>query len=178
MDSADFGEMAVKYSYDRSAARNFGNMGYIRSGMLPYPFEKVAYDTPVGEMSPVFEDAPYGFHIIKVTDERQVEGDVSARHILKLTKGLSPDDAAAKKAQIDSIATLLKNGADFEDLARRESEDPGSAIRGGNLGFFGRGIMVPEFEQAAFSLKPGEMSEPFSTAYGYHIVQTLSLIHI
>ena len=120
-----------------------------------------------------FEDAPYGFHIIKVTDERQVEGDVSARHILKLTKGLSPDDAAAKKAQIDSIATLLKNGADFEDLARRESEDPGSAIRGGNLGFFGRGMMVPEFEQAAFSLKPGEMSEPFSTAYGYHIVQTL-----
>ncbi len=173
MDGADFGEMAVKYSYDRSAARNFGNMGYIRSGILPYPFEKVAYDTPVGEMSPVFEDAPYGFHIIKVTDERQVEGDVSARHILKLTKGLSPDDAAAKKAQIDSIATLLKNGADFEDLARRESEDPGSAIRGGNLGFFGRGIMVPEFEQAAFSLKPGEMSEPFSTAYGYHIVQTL-----
>ncbi len=102
-----------------------------------------------------------------------MEGDVSARHILKLTKGLSPDDAAAKKAQIDSIATLLKNGADFEDLARRESEDPGSAIRGGNLGFFGRGMMVPEFEQAAFSLKPGEMSEPFSTAYGYHIVQTL-----
>ncbi|WP_302606979.1 peptidylprolyl isomerase [uncultured Duncaniella sp.] len=173
MDGADFGEMAIKYSYDRSAARNFGNMGYIRSGMLPYPFEKVAYDTPVGEISPVFEDAPYGFHIIKVTDERQVEGDVSARHILKLTKGLSPDDAAAKKAQIDSIATLLKNGADFEDLARRESEDPGSAIRGGNLGFFGRGMMVPEFEQAAFSLKPGEMSEPFSTAYGYHIVQTL-----
>lgn len=170
---ADFGEMAVKYSIDRSAQRNHGSMGYIKANMFPYPFEKAAYDTPVGEISPVIEDAPYGYHIIKVVDERPAVGDVSARHILKLTQGLSPEDAAVKKAQIDSIATLLKNGADFEELARTESEDPGSARQGGNLGFFGRGVMVPEFENVAYSLKPGEVSEPFATAYGYHIVQTL-----
>ncbi len=170
---ADFGEMAVKYSIDRSAQRNHGSMGYIKANMFPYPFEKAAYDTPVGEISPVIEDAPYGYHIIKVVDERPAVGDVSARHILKLTQGLLPEEAAVKKAQIDSIATLLKNGADFEELARTESEDPGSARQGGNLGFFGRGVMVPEFENAAYSLQPGEVSEPFATAYGYHIVQTL-----
>lgn len=170
---ADFGEMALKYSIDRSAQRNHGNLGYIMANTFPYPFEKAAYDTPLGEISPVIEDAPYGYHIIKVTDERPAVGEVSARHILKLTQGLSPEDAAVKKAQIDSIATLLKNGADFEELARKESEDPGSARQGGNLGFFGRGVMVPEFENAAYSLKPGEISDPFATAYGYHIVQTL-----
>ena len=170
---ADFGEMAVRYSSDRSAVRNNGSMGYISANQFPYPFEKAAYDTPVGEISEVFEDAPYGFHIIKVTGERPATGDVSARHILKLTQGLSPEEAAVKKAQIDSIAVLLKNGADFEALARAESEDPGSARQGGNLGFFGRGVMVPQFEEAAYSLKPGEISEPFATAYGYHIVQTL-----
>jgi len=170
---ADFGEMAVKYSADRSAIRNHGSMGYITANAFPYKFEKVAYETPVGEISEVFEDAPYGYHIIKVTDERPAVGDVSARHILKLTQGLTPEEAAVKKAQIDSIAVLLKNGADFEAIARVESEDPGSARQGGNLGFFGRGVMVPQFEEAAYSLKPGEISEPFATAYGYHIVQTL-----
>ena len=173
LNGADFGEMAVKYSSDRSAMRNHGSMGYITANTFPYPFEKAAYETAVGEISPVFEDAPYGFHIVKVTDERPAVGDVSARHILKLTQGLSPEEAAVKKAQIDSIAVLLKNGADFEALARAESEDPGSARQGGNLGFFGRGVMVPQFEEAAYSLQPGEISEPFATAYGYHIVQTL-----
>lgn len=173
LNGADFGEMAVKYSADRSAIRNNGSMGYITANAFPYPFEKAAYETAVGEISPVFEDAPYGYHIVKVTDERPAVGDVSARHILKLTQGLSPEEAAVKKAQIDSIAVLLKNGADFEAIARAESEDPGSARQGGNLGFFGRGVMVPQFEEAAYSLRPGEISEPFATAYGYHIVQTL-----
>lgn len=175
MSGADFGEMAVKYSADRSAIRNHGSMGYITPNKFPYPFETAAYETPVGEISEVFEDAPYGFHIVKVTAERPASGDVSARHILKLTQGLSPEEAAEQKARIDSIAILLKNGADFEDIARRESEDPGSARQGGNLGYFGRGVMVPEFEEVAYSLKPGEISAPFATSYGYHIVQTLDI---
>lgn len=173
LGGADFAELARKYSIDRSVVNNGGDLGFIRANMFPYPFEEGAYNTAVGEISPVIEDAPYGFHIIKVLDERDAQGDVSARHILKLTQGLSPEEAQAKKAEIDSIAALLAAGADFEELARKESEDPGSAARGGNLGFFGKGMMVPEFEAAAFSLKPGEISAPFATAYGYHIVQTL-----
>lgn len=171
---ADFGEMAMKYSSDRSAMRNKGSMGYISANRFPYPFEYAAYTTPVGEISEVIDDAPYGFHIIKVEAERPNPGKVEARHILKLTRGLSPEDAAIKKAQIDSIHALLAGGADFEAIARAESEDPGSAANGGHLGVFGPGEMVKEFEDASFSLKAGEISAPFETAYGYHIVQTLA----
>ncbi len=171
---ADFGEMAMKYSSDRSALRNRGSMGYILANRFPYPFEYAAYNTPVGEISEVIDDAPYGYHIIKVEDERPNPGKVEARHILKLTQGLTPEEAAVKKAQIDSIHALLLNGGDFDAIARAESEDPGSAANGGKLGTFGPGQMVKEFEETSFGLKEGEISAPFQTSYGYHIVQTLA----
>ncbi|MCM1076580.1 MAG: peptidylprolyl isomerase [Bacteroides sp.] len=171
---ADFGEMAVRYSSDRSAVSNKGSMGYINVNRFPYPFEYAAYNTPVGQISQVVDDAPYGYHIIKVVDERPNPGKVEARHILKLTRGLSPEEAGVKKAQIDSIYKEIVNGGDFDAIARRESEDAGSAANGGMLGFFGQGEMVKEFEETAFGLKEGEVSAPFMTAYGYHIVQTLS----
>lgn len=174
LNGADFGEMAVKYSWDRAAQRNRGNMGFINSIGLPYPFIEAAYATPVGQISPVIDDMPYGYHIIRVEGERPEPGQISARHILKVTRGLSAEETAAKKAQIDSIYALLKDGADFADIAKRESEDPGSARRGGELGVFGTGQMVPEFENAAYSLADGEISEPFLTQFGYHIVQTTS----
>lgn len=172
--SADFGEMAVRHSSDRSARVNNGSMGYINVNSYPYPFEKTAWETPVGEISPVIEDAPFGFHIIRVEDERPNPGKVEARHILKLTNGLSEEEGTAKKAQIDSIYNLLASGGDFDAIARAESEDPGSAANGGRLGWFGPGEMVKEFEDAAFGLKDGGISAPFKTAYGYHIVQTLA----
>lgn len=172
--SADFGEMAVRYSSDRSARVNNGSMGYINVNSYPYTFEKTAWETPVGEISPVIEDAPFGFHIIRVEDERPNPGKVEARHILKLTNGLSEEEGTAKKAQIDSIYNLLASGGDFDAIARAESEDPGSAANGGRLGWFGPGEMVKEFEDAAFGLKDGGISAPFKTAYGYHIVQTLA----
>lgn len=174
LNGADFGEMAIKYSSDRSALRNKGSMGYINVNSYPYPFEYAAYATPVGEVSEVFEDAPYGFHIVKVMDEKTNPGKVEARHILKLTQGMSEEEAGLQKARIDSIYSLLKSGGDFDAIARAESEDPGSAANGGRLPLFGPNEMVPEFEEAAFSLNDGEISAPFATAYGYHIVQTLS----
>lgn len=173
INGADFATEAKKISVDRSVVANGGNLGFIKANMFPYPFELAAYSTPVGEISEVFEDAPYGYHIIKVHSERPAQGEVSARHILKLTHGLSPEQAEAKKSSIDSIAALLKAGADFNALAKAESEDPGSAQRGGELGYFGQGVMVPEFETVAFALNPGEISAPFPTSYGYHIVQTI-----
>ena len=92
---------------------------------------------------------------------------------LTLTQGKTPEEQARAKTQIDSIYTLIKGGADFSDLARRESEDPGSAKNGGMLPWFGAGRMVPEFEKAAFALADSAVSEPFQTSYGYHIVKTL-----
>jgi peptidyl-prolyl cis-trans isomerase SurA len=82
--------------------------------------------------------------------------------------------AAAKaktKAQADSIVLELRKGADFATAARRFSQDPGSKDQGGSLNWFRRGVMVPEFERVAFALKPGVVSDPVETAFGYHIIQ-------
>ena len=168
----DFAALARKYSIDRSASRNGGSMGFIAPGRFPYSFEKAAYDTPEGQISPVIE-TPFGFHIVKSGARRAASGEVLAQHILKLTQGKSPEDQAKAKAEIDSIYTLLKNGADFSELATKESEDPGSARNGGMLPWFGTGRMVPEFEKAAFALADSTFSEPFQTSYGYHIGKTL-----
>lgn len=169
---ADFGEMADKYSTDPTAKRNHGLQGYVTAGTFPYTFEDAVYQTPVGQISEVVR-TPFGFHIVKVSDRRKNRGMVRVQHVLKLTQGLSPEEQAVKKQQIDSLYTLLAAGANFDSIAMKESEDPGSARRGGNIDFFGTGRMVPEFEETSFALKDGEISKPFQTSYGWHIVKRL-----
>jgi peptidyl-prolyl cis-trans isomerase SurA len=78
---------------------------------------------------------------------------------------------ARSKAQADSIVLELRQGADFATAARRFSQDPGSKEQGGSLNWFRRGVMVPEFERVAFSLKPGVVSDPVESPFGYHIIQ-------
>ncbi|MDE6317449.1 MAG: peptidylprolyl isomerase, partial [Muribaculaceae bacterium] len=169
---ADFAQVADAYSIDPGVKTNHGHMGYIVAGMFPYTFEDAAYTTAVGEISPVIE-TQFGYHIVKVNDVRDALGQVKVQHILKLTRGLSEEEQLAKKAAIDSLYTVLVNGGDFDAIAKAESEDPGSARDGGNLEWFSTGRMVPEFEKVSFELKNGEISKPFPTAYGYHIVKRL-----
>lgn len=165
-------DAVAKYSIDRSSNTNGGDMGWMMPSRYPYPFVDMAYATPIGEISPVVSSG-FGFHIIKVVDQMPNPGEVEVEHILKLTANKSPEDAAKAKIQIDSIYNLVKNGADFKDVARRESEDPGSASRGGALGWFGKGTMVAPFDSAAFALADGEISAPVRTSYGYHILHKL-----
>ena len=87
------------------------------------------------------------------------------RHILKLTRGADAD-TLQKLHEIDSIYQVLKNGADFKEVASRETEDPSGKNNGGDLDWFGTGRMVPQFEAASFALKDGELSAPVRTAYG------------
>ena len=172
LNGADFNELALKYSIDPGAKRNKGHMGWMSANQYPYTFELTAYNTPVGTISPVIQ-TDYGHHIVKVHGRRPARGEVLVQHILKLTQGKNEADAAKQKAAIDSIYALLKNGADFDSLAIALSEDPGSARKGGRLPWFGPGRMVPEFEDASFTLENGAISEPFATSYGYHIVKRL-----
>lgn len=172
VNGGDFEALAKEYSIDRASRDRGGNMGYITANRFPYTFEDAAYETPVGQLSQVIE-TPYGFHLVKPIDRRQARGQVLVQHILKLTQGLPADQAAAKRNEIDSIHVLLSAGADFDDLAARESEDPGSARQGGRLPWFSTGRMVKPFEDAAFTLKDGELSGIIESSFGYHIIKRL-----
>jgi peptidyl-prolyl cis-trans isomerase D len=104
-------------------------------------------------------------------DYRQEE-QVRARHILFLTRGAGPDVDRRAKASADSLlAAIRKNGGDFAELARKFSQEPGASASGGDLGWFGHGRMVPEFDKAAFALRPGGISAVVKTAFGYHIIK-------
>lgn len=172
INGADFKELALKYSIDGSVQYNGGTLGVLPVGRLPYSFEEATYDTPVGGLSGIVE-TPFGLHLIRVESESKNAGEVKAQHILILTQGKSPEEQALAKAKIDSIYNVVVAGGDFSELAKQYSEDPGSAADGGMLPWFGKGMMVPEFEETSFSLNDGEISKPFSTSYGYHIVKRL-----
>lgn len=176
-NGANFEEMVQKYSVDRSKYRNNGNQGFVYPGRFPIAFENATYDTPVGQISKPFE-TPYGWHIVKPLSDKKNEGTVLVEHILKLfgtQPGTAPSDSVrrATKAKIDAVYNRIKAGEDFETVAKAESEDPGSAQNGGKLPWFGVGRMVKPFEETSFKLAVGEVSEPFETAYGYHIVKKL-----
>ncbi|MBV8833772.1 MAG: peptidyl-prolyl cis-trans isomerase [Acidobacteriaceae bacterium] len=96
---------------------------------------------------------------------------VQVRHILIKTQGKPKEEAPKLKAKAEDILKQLQKGGDFAELAKKNSEDPGSAEKGGELGWIVRGQTVPNFEKAAFSLKPGELSGVIETEYGYHILQ-------
>jgi peptidyl-prolyl cis-trans isomerase C len=97
---------------------------------------------------------------------------VKARHILiRAGEDATPEAKQDAKTKIDDIAKQIEGGADFSELAKAESQDPGSGARGGDLGEFGPGQMVPPFEQAAFALEAGEVSDVVETQFGYHIIK-------
>ena len=170
-----FDAVARELSTDPSVQETGGELGWITPFRYVYPLEEAVYNTPVGDISKVFR-TQYGFHIVKVEEERE-HLEVKASHIMKMVPSDSLD--AIKKAQIDSIASeLAKAQKDnvqstkeiFAEVAKRESDDRGSSARGGELGWFGKGMMVKPFEDAAFSMKAGEISAPVRSQYGWHIL--------
>lgn len=169
-----FDSLALKYSSDPSVQRNNGSMGYVSVGRFPYQFEDACFTTKVGQISEPFK-TDFGWHIVKVYDIQPDQGKVSVEHILKLfPRNATEAQKAETWVTVDSIYQVVKNGADFEDVARRESQDQGSARNGGKLPLFGKGEMVPEFEKVSYELNDGEISKPFATRYGVHIVKKLS----
>ena len=178
MPKEDFSAVAREVSTDPSAKESGGELGWITPFRYVYPLEEAIYGTPVGQVTSVFR-TQYGFHIALVEEERD-HVEVQARHIMKMVPRANEADpeqvkttdsiANAKKAQVDSIRAILTHD-NFEEVARAESDDRGSSTRGGELGWFGKGMMVKPFEDAAFALNIGEISEPIRSAYGWHIIE-------
>ena len=160
-----FDVVARELSTDPSVQETGGELGWITPFRYVYPLEEAVYNTPIDSISAPFR-TQYGWHIVLVEEERD-HREVKASHIMKMVPADSLNDV--KKAQMDSIARIL-NKENFADVAKAESEDRGSSARGGELGWFGKGMMVKPFEEAAFSLKEGEISAPFRTQYGWHII--------
>lgn len=164
----DFAAVALAYSDDPAVQQSRGELGWIQPFRYVYSLEEAVYTTPVGEITEVFR-SPFGLHIAKVEAERDFE-EVHAAHIMKMTPAGDAARLAAAKVAMDSLYALLRQDTvDFATIAESNSEDRGSAIRGGDLGWFGRGAMVQPFEDITFGLKEGEVSAPFQTRFGVHI---------
>ena len=169
-----FGDAAKKNSDDKSAVSNRGELGFFTAFMMVYNFETAAYTTKIGEISnPV--RTKYGFHLVKVNDKRKAVGQVKAAHIMfKTGQGADENKLNQAKEKINKALQLLNKGEDFADVAERFSEDRSTAVKGGELPAFGVGKMVPEFENNAFELKNiGDISVPFRTEYGWHIIKLI-----
>jgi peptidyl-prolyl cis-trans isomerase SurA len=170
---ADFRQLAIANS-DGQKALEGGELGWRSRGQIPTLFAKQIVAMKPGEVSDPIRSAS-GFHIIKLMDrqagEKRLVTQTHARHIL-----LKPDadtTPAEVLRTITDLRTRILQGESFEDLARANSADQGSAIRGGDLGWTNPGDFVEPFEKAMNALAPGEISEPFETQYGWHIVQVL-----
>jgi peptidyl-prolyl cis-trans isomerase SurA len=176
LSGEDFEAVALSKagSDDPSVRDNGGDLGWFSAFQMVYPFEEAAYNTAVGDLSPIVRTR-YGYHFLEVTGRRDARGEIRAAHIMIRTKE-GADDATLKAAEerINSITDLLSNGIPWEELALKMSEDASTASKGGELPWFGTGKMVEEFENAAFGLtEDGQISAPFKTSYGWHIVKRL-----
>ena len=165
----EFAAVACEMTEDQQGKENGGELGWIQVFRFVYPFEEAVYNTPVGEVSEVFR-SPYGFHIALVEEERAFE-EVHAAHIMKMMPRGGDLNASDVQKQVDSLYQLVLAGADFAEVAVAHSDDKGSAKKGGDLGWFGRGMMVQPFENITFDMQPGEMSKPFPTRFGWHFVK-------
>uniref|UniRef100_UPI0032180CED peptidylprolyl isomerase n=1 Tax=uncultured Draconibacterium sp. TaxID=1573823 RepID=UPI0032180CED len=171
----DFAEAAMEYSEDPSAKKNKGNLGYFSAFTMVAPFEDAAFTTPVGEISEPIRTS-FGYHLIKVHDLRENKGEIQVAHIMKnVPQAATPEVRQKAKEEIEAIYQLLINGADFAELAKKESQDKRSAVKGGEMPWFSAGRIVPEFSNAAFALQNnGDISKPVETPFGYHIIKKLN----
>jgi peptidyl-prolyl cis-trans isomerase SurA len=173
MKGEDFTSLAKATSEDPSAKENGGDLGYFTAFQMVYPFEKAAYQTPVGQVSNPIRTR-YGYHLIYVYDKRPARGEMHVAHIVVKPKSEQNSEANAETKIQEIYQKLISGESTFEELASKFSDDPTSAKKGGELPWFGTGKMVVEFEDAAFALKNnGDYSTPFKTAFGWHIVKRL-----
>lgn len=170
---ADFGQMSASYS-DASNALQGGEFGWRASGKIPTLFADALKSMQPGQVSPILRSSN-GFHILNLHDTRGLDATLTvtqthARHILIKTNELTSETDARNR--LLQLKERIENGEKFEDLARLQSEDA-SASKGGDLGWINPGDTVPEFEKAMDALKPGQISNPVQTPFGWHLIEVL-----
>lgn len=195
---ADFRQVAVSVSAGSQALEG-GDLGWRRADQIPTVFAEAVPKLQPGQISALIR-SPSGFHIVKLLEVKGSGGSSSssggnsssgggsearpsasesaslvtqthARHILLKTSSQLSDDEARQR--LEQLRQRIQNGEDFAALAQANSDDTTSGARGGDLGWVSPGMLVPQFEQAMNNLQPNEISAPFKTSFGWHIVQVL-----
>ncbi len=181
-----FANAAIEYSDDRSARDmpaegrrppregNKGDLGYFTVFDMVYPFEVAAYNTPANEITAPVRTR-FGYHLILKTDEIPAIGKALVAHIfIKGMEGDTTTNAEEAEQRINDIYSKLQTGDTFEDLVKTMSDDKGSAVKGGELPWFGANRMVPSFiKQVSEFDSIGQISAPIHTSYGWHIIKFL-----
>lgn len=170
----NFEQAAIANSQGENALEG-GNLGWKKAGQLPQLFVDALKNMQPGDVSNVLQ-SPNGFHILKLnarrgSNEIQTVTQTHVRHILIQTNELVTPEEARKR--IEQLRARIINGADFAALARANSQDPGSASNGGDLGWVSPGQLVPQFEKAMNALKINGISGPVQTQFGFHLIQVL-----
>jgi peptidyl-prolyl cis-trans isomerase SurA len=170
----DFGQLAIANSNSQTALDG-GQLGWRKGAQLPQFILDLVTKMKPGEVSAAVR-TPSGFHIVKLNERRGGEAQVivnqiHVRHILLKTNELDDDETVRQK--LAKLRERILAGEDFAGIASTASQDSGSAPDGGDLGWSGPGTFVPEFDKAIADLKPNEISEPFKSRFGWHIVQML-----
>ena len=164
----NFEDLAKQYSEDPGTADIGGDLGFIERGMLYKDFEEAAFQLENGEISDIIE-TPVGFHIIQMVEKR---GDrVHVRHILvRLQTSAEDEDKIVEK--LEHIKEEALAGESFAELAKKYSEDETTKDEGGDLGWLPiEMLQIEQFKNLAYTLNAGEISEPFKTPFGYHLVK-------
>ena len=174
INGAPWDSIHSQYSMERSKQYK-GDIGYFNAFQITYPLENICFRMKKGEIGKP-QRTIYGYHVVEILDRRPSRGEIKAEHIMiAFPENGTPQSVDSAKAKIGEIYTKLKQGANFEELAKQYSDDKRSAVKGGDLGWFGTGEMIPEFERNAFALeKDSDYSVPFRTTFGWHIVKRIA----
>lgn len=167
----NFDSLAFKYSEDPSAKSNKGSLGYFSAMQMVYSFEEATFTTPVGQLAGPIRTR-FGYHLIYVKDKRPALGKVQVAHIMIKSTSDGKMDPDLTEKKIRSVYDKLIKGEDWETLCKLHSDDVNTKNRGGILNWFSTGKIVKEFEEVAFALENvGDISEPFKTRFGWHVIQ-------
>lgn len=170
---ADFGQLAIARSASETALEG-GDMGWRKAAQLPPPFDRMLSSMSVGEVTEPMR-TPGGFIILKILEKRggqtQVRDEVHVRHILIKPSEIRSEEETKRLAQ--KLYERIESGEDFAELAKSFSEDPGSALNGGDLNWIDPNSLVPEFREVMAKTPQGQLSKPFKSPYGWHVLEVL-----
>lgn len=170
---ADFAQLAIARSASETALEG-GEMGWRKAAQLPPPFDAMLGALAVGEVTEPLR-TPGGFIMLKLLEKRgggtQMRDEVNVRHILIKPSEIRSEAESRRLAE--RLYQRIQAGEDFAELAKSFSEDPGSALNGGSLSWIDPSVLVPEFREVMNNTASGELSKPFKSPYGWHVLQVM-----